>query len=120
VLADRNANGATEDGFLRVNKHTAKPATAAEQKGEGDMPPVNSIFVTPTTTLADVGIVRFTVHQAKDLETSGVCAADLKAYAKVFLVIVSCITSSSTENGVCDCFVLCVCTSLYFAPSAQE
>jgi hypothetical protein len=33
----------------------------------------------------------------------------LKAYAKVFLVIVSCITSSSTENGVCDCFVLCVC-----------
>jgi hypothetical protein len=69
--------------------------------------PVNSIFVTPTTTLADVGIVRFTVHQAKDLETSGVCAADLKAYAKVFLVIVSCITSSSTESGVCDCFVLC-------------
>jgi len=25
VLADRNANGATEDGLLPVNKHTAKP-----------------------------------------------------------------------------------------------
>ena len=32
-----------------------------------------------------MGIVRFTVHQAKDLETNGVRAADLKAYAKVFL-----------------------------------
>jgi hypothetical protein len=33
VLADRNANGETgrsEDGLLRVDKHTAKPATAGD------------------------------------------------------------------------------------------
>ena len=47
--------------------------------------PVTPIFVTPTTTLADVGVVRITVHQAKDLETSGVRASDLNSYAKVFL-----------------------------------
>ena len=47
--------------------------------------PLTPIFVTPTITLADVGVVRLTVHQAKDLEASGVRAADLNAYAKVFL-----------------------------------
>jgi Ca2+-dependent lipid-binding protein len=37
------------------------------------------------TTFADVGVVRFTVHQAKDLDNSVVRGADLNAYAKVFL-----------------------------------
>jgi Ca2+-dependent lipid-binding protein len=32
-----------------------------------------------------VGIVRFTIHQAKDLDISRVRTTDLKAYAKVFL-----------------------------------
>jgi Ca2+-dependent lipid-binding protein len=36
-------------------------------------------------TIAGVGIVRLTIHQAKGLEMSGVRAGDLKAYAKVFL-----------------------------------
>ncbi|KAI0274871.1 tricalbin [Gloeopeniophorella convolvens] len=34
---------------------------------------------------SSVGIVRFTVHQAKDLDTSKVRTADLNPYAKVFL-----------------------------------
>jgi Ca2+-dependent lipid-binding protein len=47
--------------------------------------PFAPLFVTSTITLTDVGVVRLTVHQAKDLETSGVRAADLNAFAKVFL-----------------------------------
>jgi Ca2+-dependent lipid-binding protein len=35
--------------------------------------------------ITGVGIVRFTIHQAKDLEISGVRAGDLNPYAKVFL-----------------------------------
>jgi Ca2+-dependent lipid-binding protein len=34
---------------------------------------------------ADIGVVRFTVHQAKDLDNSVVRGSDLNAYAKVFL-----------------------------------
>jgi Ca2+-dependent lipid-binding protein len=34
---------------------------------------------------ADVGIVRFTIHQAKDLDTSKPRTADMSPYAKVFL-----------------------------------
>jgi hypothetical protein len=48
-----NANGATEDGFLRVNKYTAKPATAAEQKGtcmQGQGPPSFALVPAPCTT----------------------------------------------------------------------
>ena len=43
------------------------------------------VVVTSITTLAGVGIVRFTIHQARDLESSGARAAGLKAYAEVFL-----------------------------------
>jgi Ca2+-dependent lipid-binding protein len=39
----------------------------------------------PQIVLAGVGIVRFTIHQAKDLDISGVRTADLNPYAKVFL-----------------------------------
>jgi Ca2+-dependent lipid-binding protein len=46
---------------------------------------VSSVFGPNKTTFADVGVVRFTVHQAKDLDNSVVRGADLNAYAKVFL-----------------------------------
>ena len=43
------------------------------------------IFRLTVTRRADVGIVRFTIHQAKELDTSKPRTADMSPYAKVFL-----------------------------------
>jgi Ca2+-dependent lipid-binding protein len=43
------------------------------------------IFDIPVITIVGVGIVRFTIHQAKDLEMAGIRAGDLNPYARVFL-----------------------------------
>jgi Ca2+-dependent lipid-binding protein len=43
------------------------------------------IFDTSVITIVGVGIVRFTIHQAKDLGMAGIRAGDLNPYANVFL-----------------------------------
>ena len=47
--------------------------------------PVPFTFVILVTTLADVGIVRFTIHQARDFENSGARESDFNPYAEVYL-----------------------------------
>jgi Ca2+-dependent lipid-binding protein len=44
--------------------------------------PILDTFV---ITIVGAGVVKFTIHQAKDLEMAGIPPGDLNAYAKVFL-----------------------------------